>query len=177
MTPCGFISSGTGGGGSGTPWSPISGTGGGGCSGQKLTNPGFESGSTGWTATSGVINTDGAHAHAGSGYSWLDGYGTTHTDTLSQTVTVPAGCKATLTYYLSISTSETTTTTAYDKLSVSINGTSNQTFSNLNKGAYAQRTLDLSSYAGQSVTIKWTGTEDSSLATSFFVDDTAVTLG
>jgi hypothetical protein len=153
----------------------ISGTGGG-CSGQKLTNPGFESGSTGWTASSGVINTDGAHAHAGSGYSWLDGYGSSHTDTLSQTVTVPSGCKATLTYYLSISTSETTTSTAYDKVSVSINGTSKQTYSNLNKGGYAQRTLDLSSYAGQSVTIKWTGTEDSSLATSFFVDDTAVTL-
>ena len=154
----------------------ISGTGGGGCSGQKLTNPGFESGSTGWTASSGVINTDGAHAHAGSGYSWLDGYGSTHTDTLSQTVSVPAGCKATLTYYLSISTNETTTSTAYDKLTLTINGTSKQTFSNLNKGAYAQRTLDLSSYAGQSVTIKWTGTEDSSLSTSFFVDDTAVTL-
>jgi len=154
----------------------ISGTGGGGCSGQKLTNPGFESGSTGWSATSGVINTDGAHAHAGSGYSWLDGYGSTHTDTLSQTVTVPAGCRATLTYYLSISTNETTTSTAYDKLTVTINGTSKQTFSNLNKGAYAQRTLDLSSYAGQSVAIKWTGTEDSSLSTSFFVDDTAVTL-
>jgi len=154
----------------------ISTSGGGGCSGQKLTNPGFESGSTGWSATSGVINTDGAHAHAGSGYSWLDGYGSTHTDTLSQTVTVPAGCRATLTYYLSISTSETTTTTAYDKLSVSINGTAKQSYSNLNKGAYAQRTLDLSSYAGQSVAIKWTGTEDGSLSTSFFVDDTAVTL-
>src|SRR6266702_4482191 len=61
-------------------------SGGTGCSGQKLTNPGFESGSTGWSATAGVINTDGAHSHAGSGYSWLDGYGTTHTDTLSQSV-------------------------------------------------------------------------------------------
>ena len=29
--------------------------------------------------------------------------------------------------------------------------------------------------AGQTVTIKWTGTEDASLATSFFVDDTALT--
>ena len=123
-----------------------------------------------------MINTDGAHSHAGSGYAWLDGYGTTHTDTLSQSVAVPAGCKATLTYYLSISTSETTTTTAYDKLTLTANGTSKQTFSNLNKGGYAVRTVDLSSYAGQTVTIKWTGTEDSSLATSFFIDDTALTL-
>ena len=154
----------------------ISTSGGTGCSGQKLTNPGFESGSTGWSATSGVINTDGAHAHSGSGYAWLDGYGTTHTDTLSQSVTIPSGCSATLTYYLSISTSETTTSTAYDKLTVSVNGTAVQSFSNLNAGSYVQRTVNLSSYAGQTVTLKWTGTEDSSLATSFFVDDTAVTL-
>jgi serine protease len=157
-------------------WTISTSGGGGGCSGQKLLNPGFESGATSWTQTSGVINTDGAHSHAGSGYAWLDGYGSTHTDTLSQSVAVPAGCKATLTYYLSISTSETTTTTAYDKLTLTANGTSKQTFSNLNTGAYAVRTVDLSSYAGQTVTIKWTGTEDSSLATSFFIDDTALTL-
>lgn len=154
----------------------ISSSGGTGCSGQKLTNPGFESGATGWTTTSGVVNTDGAHAHAGSGYAWLDGYGSTHTDTVSQSVTIPSGCSASLTYYLSISTNETTTSTAYDKLTVTVNGTTVQSFSNLNKGAYAQRTVSLSSYAGQTITVKWTGTEDSSLSTSFFVDDTAVTL-
>ena len=150
--------------------------GGGGCSGQKLLNPGFESGAANWTQTSGVINTDGAHSHAGTGYAWLDGYGSSHTDTLSQAVAVPAGCKATLTYYLSITTSETTTTTAYDKLTLTANGTSKQTFSNLNKGGYAVRTVDLSSYAGTTVTLKWTGVEDTSLATSFFIDDTALTL-
>jgi len=152
------------------------GTGGGSCSGQKLVNPGFESGSTGWTATSGVINTDGAHAHSGSGYSWLDGYGTTHTDTLSQTVTITAGCSANLTYYLYIASSEGTTT-AYDKLTLTANGTTVQSFSNVNKGTgYVQRSVNLSAYAGQSVALKWTGTEDSSLVTSFFIDDTALNL-
>ena len=146
------------------------------CTGQVVKNPGFESGSTSWTATSGVINTDGLHAHSGSGYAWLDGYGTTHTDTLSQSITIPAGCSATLSYYLSISSSEGTST-AYDKLTVTVNGTSVQSFSNVNKGTgYVQRSVSLSAYAGQTVTLKWTGTEDSSLPTSFFVDDTAVTL-
>lgn len=145
------------------------------CAGQKLVNPGFESGSTGWTTSSGVINTDGAYAHSGSGYAWLDGYGTTHTDTLSQTVTIPAGCSATLTYYLQISTDETGST-AYDKLTLTANGTAVQSFSNVNAGGYAQRTVNLSAYAGKTVTIKWTGTEDASLATSFFIDDTALTL-
>ena len=148
---------------------------GGSCSGQKLVNPGFESGSTGWTATSGVINTDGAYAHTGNGYAWLDGYGTTHTDTLAQTVTIPAGCSATLTYYLQISTDETGST-AYDKLTLTANGTAVQSFSNVNAGGYTKRTVSLSAYAGKTVTIKWTGTEDASLATSFFIDDTALTL-
>jgi putative Ig domain-containing protein len=155
----------------------ISGGGGGGCSGQVLTNPGFESGSTGWSASSGVINTDGAHSHAGTGYAWLNGYGSTHTDTLSHSVTIPAGCSASLSYYLWINSAETTTSTAYDKLVLSVNGATVQSFSNVNKGTgYVQRSVSLSAYAGQTVTIKWTGTEDSSLQTSFFVDDGAVTL-
>jgi hypothetical protein len=153
-----------------------SGGGGGGCTGQQLTNPGFESGATGWTASSGVINTDGAHSHTGSGYAWLDGYGSTHTDTLSQTVAIPAGCSASLTYYLYISSSEGTSH-AYDTLTVTANGTTVQSYSNVNKGSgYVQRSVNLSAYAGQSVTIKWTGKEDSSLQTSFLVDDTALTL-
>jgi subtilase family serine protease len=152
------------------------GTGGGGCSGQKLVNPGFESGSTAWTATAGVINTDGAHSHTGVGYAWLDGYGTTHTDTLSQSVSITAGCSANLTYFLLISSSEGTTT-AFDKLTLTANGTTVQSFSNVNKGtAYVQRSVNLSAFAGQTVTLKWTGTEDSSLATSFFIDDTALNL-
>ena len=154
------------------------GGGGGACSstGQKLLNPGFESGATSWTQTSGVINTDSAHSHAGTGYAWLDGYGSTHTDTLSQAVTIPAGCSASLSYYLYVSSSEGTTT-AYDKLAVTANGTSVQAFSNVNKGTgYVLRTVSLSAYAGTTVTIKWTGTEDSSAATSFFIDDTALTL-
>jgi Putative Ig domain len=152
---------------------------GGGCSspGQKFVNPGFESGSTGWSATAGVINTSGGHQRTGVGYAWLDGYGTTHTDTLSQSVTIPAGCSATLSYYLNINSSETTTTTAYDKLTVTVGTTTVQSFSNLNKGtAYVLRSVNLSAYAGQTVTIKWTGTEDVSLQTSFFIDDTSLSV-
>jgi Putative Ig domain len=145
----------------------ISASGGGGCSGQKLTNPGFESGSTGWTATSGVINTDGAHSRTGNGYAWLDGYGSTHTDTLSHaSVSIPSGCSANLTYYLWISSQEGTSS-AYDKLTLTVNGTTVQSFSNVNKGSsYVQRSVNLSSYAGQTITLKWTGAEDYSLATS-----------
>jgi zinc metalloprotease ZmpA len=155
--------------------SPTGGT----CSGQKLLNPGFESGATSWTATSGVIGQGGSQAaRTGTWRAWLDGYGSSHTDTLSQSVTIPAGCSATLTFYIHIDTAETTTSTQYDKLSIQANSTTLATLSNLNSASgYVQKTYSLSSFAGQTVTIKFTGAEDSSLQTSFVIDDTAVTLG
>ncbi len=91
-------------------------------------------------------------------------------------MSITSGCAANLTYYLFISSSEGTTT-AFDKLTLTANGTTVQSFSNINKGTgYVQRSVNLSAFAGQTVTLKWTGTEDSSLATSFFIDDTALNL-
>ncbi|WBP84687.1 putative Ig domain-containing protein [Kitasatospora cathayae] len=155
----------------------VSGSGGSCTPAQLLGNPGFETGSAApWTATSGVIdNSSSEPAHSGSWKAWLDGYGTSHTDTLSQAVTIPTGCKATLSYWLHIDTAETTTTAQYDKLTVTVNGTTVATYSNLDHNTgYAQKTVDLSAYAGQSVTLKFTGVEDSSLQTSFVIDDTAI---
>jgi Putative Ig domain len=173
----------TGASGSATFTWTISTTGGGGtCTNhtQLLGNPGFETGSAApWTSTAAVINENGAGetSHTGSWYAWLDGYGTTHTDTLSQTVTIPAGCTATsFSFWLHIDTAETTTTTQFDKLTITANGTTIATFSNLNHNTgYAQHTFSLGSFAGSSVTVKFSGTEDSSLQTSFVVDDTAIT--
>jgi len=110
-------------------------------------------------------------------YAWLDGYGTTHTDTLSQTVPTPAACThSTVSFWLHIDTAETTTTTQFDTLTVQANGTTLAAFSNLNHNSgYAQHTYSLAAFAGQAVTLKFTGTEDSSLQTSFVVDDTALT--
>ncbi|MEU6649286.1 putative Ig domain-containing protein [Streptomyces sp. NPDC046900] len=146
-------------------------------SAQLLGNAGFESGNTTWTATSGVITNDtGEAAHTGSYKAWLDGYGISHTDTLSQSVTIPSGCKATFTFYLHIDTAETTTSTQYDKLTVTAGSTTLATYSNLNKASgYTQKSFDLSSFAGSTVTLKFSGVEDSSLQTSFVVDDTALT--
>jgi subtilisin family serine protease len=151
--------------------------------GNLLANPGFESGNTGWTASSGVITTDsGAPARTGSWKAWLDGYGSSHTDTLSQTVTVPTASSASLSFHLYISSQETTTTTAYDTLRVQATSggttTTLATYSNLNKGSsYVQRTLNMSAFTGKTVTLTFTGTEDSSLATSFVIDDTSLTTG
>ncbi|MEU1295967.1 M4 family metallopeptidase [Streptomyces sp. NPDC005840] len=160
-------------------WTVGSGGGGTCASTQLLGNQGFESGNTTWTATSGVItNSSSQSAHGGSYYAWMDGYGSTHTDTLSQSVTVPSGCKATFTFYLHIDTSETSSSTAYDKLTVTAGSTTLATYSNLNAASgYTQKSFDLSSFAGSTVALKFSAVEDSSLQTSFVVDDTAVTTG
>jgi serine protease len=153
--------------------------GGGGCSspGQKLGNPGFESGATVWTSTPAVIGQNGPSqpAHAGTWNAWMDGYGTTHTDTVSQSVTIPSGCSASLSFFLHIDTAETGTT-AFDTLTVKLGSTTLGTFSNVNAAAgYASHSFNVSSFAGQTVTLTFTGTEDTSLQTSFVLDDTAVT--
>lgn len=152
----------------------------GGCSspGQKLGNPGFESGATVWSATAGVIGQGQQPPRTGTWRAWLDGYGTTHTDTLSQTVTIPAGCtNYTLSFWLHIDSAETTTTTAFDRLTVQLGTTTLATFSNLNGAAgYSLRSFNVGAFAGQTVALRFTGTEDSSLQTSFVVDDTALTV-
>lgn len=143
--------------------------------GNLLTNPGFESGATGWSASSGVIDSStDAPARTGSYKAWLNGYGTARTDTLSQSVTLPATGK-TLSFYLRVTSEETTTTTAYDKLTVKIGTTTLATYSNLNESSsYSLKSFSLGAYAGRTVTLTFTGTEDSSLGTSFLIDDTSI---
>jgi hypothetical protein len=149
-----------------------------------LGNPGFETGSASpWTMSSGVLNNSTSEpAHSGSWDAWLDGYGTTHTDTVSQSVTIPSNCvNATLSFWLHIDTAETTTTTAYDTLRVQLLNsagtvlTTLATYSNLNHNTgYTQHSFSLAPYIGQTVTLKFTGSEDSSLQTSFVIDDNAI---
>jgi len=147
-----------------------------------IVNPGFENGTNTapWTLTAGVINNSSSEPpHSGAWDAWMDGYGTTHTDTASQTVTIPStATTATLTFWLHIDTAETTTTTAFDTLKVQVLNTGGTvlstlgTFSNLNKAAgYIQRSFDVTSFKGQTVQIKFLGVEDVSLQTSFVIDD------
>jgi hypothetical protein len=152
----------------------------GGCTspGQKLGNPGFESGNTVWSSTSGVIGQYGSQGeapHSGTWDAWLDGYGATHTDTLSQSVTIPNGCSASLSFWLHIDTAKTGST-ATDTLTVKVGSTTLATFSNVNaNNGYTQHTYDVSSFAGQTVTLLLTGKETGSTQTSFVMDDTALT--
>jgi hypothetical protein len=153
-------------------------------SSNLIVNGGFETGTaTPWTLTAGVLNNSASEpAHTGSWDAWLDGYGTTHTDSAVQTVTIPStAVSANLTFWLHIDTAETTTTTAFDVLTVQVLNSANTvigtlgSFSNLNKAAgYQQHTFSVLSFKGQTVKIRFIGTEDTSLQTSFVLDDIAL---
>lgn len=150
---------------------------------QLLLNSGFESGATSWTGTAGAITTAGTiAARTGSYKVLLNGAGTTNTDYVQQTVTIPAtAATAKLSFYVRITSAETTTSTAYDTLKTQIisNGvtTTLGTLSNLSKNTgYALVTYDLAAFKGKSVTVKFLGYEDSSYQTTFVIDDTALNI-
>ncbi|GAA2837239.1 M4 family metallopeptidase [Kribbella solani] len=148
-----------------------------------LKNPGFESGAVDWTGTAGpVTNNTGRPARTGTWKLWLQGNGRATTESVGQSVAIPASASsATLTFWIRIDTAETTTTTAYDTAKVQVvDGSTTSTlatYSNLNKNtSYVQKTLNLSAYKGKTVTVKFVGQEDSSAQTSFVVDDTSLTV-
>ncbi|GAB3948479.1 hypothetical protein GCM10029976_079730 [Kribbella albertanoniae] len=121
-------------------------------------------------------------ARAGTWKAWLQGNGSTGTENTGQSVAIPAAATAaTLSFWIRIDTAETTTSTVYDTLKVQVvdgsTTTTLATYSNLNKNTtYTEKTFNLLAYKGKTVTVKFLGAEDSSLQTSFVVDDTAVTV-
>ncbi|MEU9148445.1 M28 family peptidase [Streptomyces sp. NPDC048349] len=143
---------------------------------QLVANGGFENGSSPWTATAGVItNQSGQVAHSGSYMAWLNGWGSSHTDSASQSLTIPSGCASyRLSFFLHIDTEENESV-VYDRFTVSVGGQTLETLSNLDANSgYAQKTYDLARFAGQTVSLRFEGTEDQSLQTSFVVDDVTV---
>jgi hypothetical protein len=158
-----------------------------GCTAQQLIgNPGFETGSISpWSSSADVLTNvdEGVPAHSGSWLAWLDGYASSHTDTLSQTVTIPATCNnAQLSFWLYIQTNDPTNK-AYDTFTVQVLNSSGTvlstlaTLSNLNTtGGYSQYSYSLAPYIGQKITLKFTGKEtlNNGDNTSFFEDDNAL---
>jgi subtilase family serine protease len=158
-----------------------------GCTAQQLLgNPGFETGTIApWKASAGVLanTSEGAPAHSGSWFAWLDGYAEPHTDTLSQTVTIPSTCTtATFSFWLYVSTDDPTSA-AYDTLKVQVLNSSGtvlstlKTYSNLTNtnNTYKQFSLSVASYIGQTITLKFTGKETlTGYNTSFLDDDNAL---
>jgi uncharacterized membrane protein len=175
----------------------VSSSGGGGS--ELITDGGFESATSsgnsapGWTATTNisgrkVIVYHGAYPHTGSNYA-NEGGSNRERDTLIQMVSVPVGTtSAPVTFWANIVTQETTTTRKYDYLYVEVHNSSGtllstlKTLSNLDatsdgntNGTYFQVSAgDLSTWAGQTIRLEFRSTADSSLPTTFRIDDVSV---
>ena len=160
-----------------------------GCSAQQLIqNGGFQSGSLSpWSGSSGVLtaasSTHPSYPTSDKYLAWIDGYSGKHTDTLSQTVTIPATCTtATLSFWLYIDSTAPASAAAGDTFTTQVLNSSGtvlatlSTLSNQNKGTgYVQHSFSLASFIGQTITIRFTGTETlTSYDTSFYEDDNAL---
>lgn len=152
---------------------------------ELLVNGGFEGSASPWvgSGTGYFYVANGSSPQAGTGYIYF-GVNNSVSGQSYQTVTIPSTATGTLTFWLNVTSAETTTTTQYDKLFVEVRNTAGTllatpaTYSNLNKVAasttYSQKSLNLAAYKGQTVRVQFRTTTDSSLATTFRVDSASL---
>ncbi len=151
--------------------------------GELVSNGGFEGSASPWlgSGTGYFYTANGNYPHGGTGYIYF-GVNDSVSGQSYQTVSIPSGATGNLSFWLNVTSSETGTT-AYDKLFVEIRNTSGTllstlaTYSNANKataGVYSQKSFSLASYRGQTVRIQFRSTTDSSVTTSFRVDDVSL---
>lgn len=152
-------------------------------------NGGFEAGAVSWTQSSSqgfrLICTRatcgaGLQPHGGSTLAWLGG-GNNERSRLSQTVTLPAGQPAILTFWHWIE-SEDYCGYDYGYVQLVINGQTH-TIKRYNlcntarTGGWVQQALDLSAHAGKSVRLDFYVATDRSLTSNMLIDDVALRSG
>jgi len=143
-----------------------------------IQNGDFEQGpGVGWGESSAqgfdlIVVTFGGNVIAPRGVwaAWLGG-GNNEDSTLTQQVTVPAGATV-LSYYYAVGSEEGGCN--FDLASVRVNGTTVEQYglcASSETGDWVNGTVDLSSYAGQSVALSFMVHTDGSLNSNFFLDD------
>lgn len=148
---------------------------------ELIANGGFEGTANPWLLSGGAVRRGTSPAHGGTGSVELGGSTEYAGAIASQVVTIPANATtANLTFWLNITTAETKTTVA-DQLYAQVRDPSGYirrtlaTYSNLDKttaGTYTQRgAFNLLDYKGQSVKVFFQTTRDTSLPTTFRIDD------
>jgi fibronectin type 3 domain-containing protein len=150
---------------------------------ELIVNGGYEAGTSPWVLSGNAyVQPNGSYPHSGIAYGYLGNVDNAN-GTEYQQITIPSGTTPTFSFWLNTTSSETTTTTQYDKLFVEIRNSAGTllstlaTYSNLNKttaGVYSQKSFSLASFAGQTVRINFRATTDTSLVTTFRIDDVSV---
>lgn len=150
---------------------------------ELFSNGGFEGSASPWigSGTGYFYTANGSYPRGGTGYIYF-GVNNSVSGQSYQQVTIPSTATGTFSFWLNVTSSETGTT-AYDKLFVEVRNTSGAllttlaTYSNVNKGtagAYSQKSFSLAAYKGQTVRVQFRSTTDSSVATTFRVDDASL---
>lgn len=150
-------------------------------SSQAITNPGFELGdASGWTSSTAGLIASASPTHGGNWRVKLAGTGAPRTDWIKQTVSVPAGaCTAKLTVWASIASDDPSKKYDRDSLTLTVFDATGSTtlgvfkkWSNRDKGnGYQLWHFELKAFAGQSIVLQLSASEDKSLQTSFWLDD------
>ena len=151
---------------------------------ERVADGGFESGAAAWTFSGSAQRSTGGFPHTGAAYGAL-GRADGTSGTASQAITIPADARsADLSFWLNVTSEETTITTAYDRLVVEVLGSDGvvqatlASFSNLDEGAagaYLRRgPFNLLGFAGHTVVLRFRAAADVSLPTTFRVDDVSV---
>jgi hypothetical protein len=151
---------------------------------ERVADGGFEAAAAAWTASGGAQRSTGGFPHTGAAYSTL-GLADSATGSVAQAITIPGDARsAGLTFWLNVTSEETTIIKAYDRLVVEVLGSDGAvratlaSFSNLDKaaaGTYLQRgPYDLLGFAGQTVVLRFRAATDLSLPTTFRIDDVSV---
>ncbi len=153
---------------------------------NPLRNWNFESGNNGdWTWSS-VLNAvpigpppSGYSAHSGAQITWLGGEDSNHNkDTynwVQQSVTIPAGATQ-LTYWYWILATDNCNP-APDNLVVKFNASvigSHKLCNGTNMSGWAQGTLAIGAYGGQTVTLQFLLTQDANYVSNFLLDDVEI---
>jgi len=149
-----------------------------------LVNGGFETSISPWvmSGAGALYIANGNYPQAGTGYAYL-GNANSVSGQIYQQIAIPAGAAPNLSFYLNVTSAETSTTTQYDKLFVEVLNSSGTllstlaTYSNLDKttaGVYTQKgPFNLAAYAGQTVRVQFRTTTDSNAITTFRLDTAA----
>ncbi|MFF0151786.1 hypothetical protein [Micromonospora sp. NPDC005203] len=152
------------------------------CAGQIHPNPGFESGTTGWTAGPRIVVFGNAArpAHTGQAYATFAGLDVTRGDLLRTTATVPAGCTLTVRFWVRTTTTETSRGD-YLNVGLAVTGTPPKTrFSLAFDGGSPWREYAMSTGTAtteRTATVSFLASETAGNgATAFDVDDVTLTL-
>jgi subtilase family serine protease len=156
-------------------------------SGSLIQNGGFENGTAPWRESSsgGYELIDTTNPHTGNYSAYLCGYSSCQ-DSIAQSFTVPSGASSLSITYWWYAETYSFSSSCDDSLIVQVLDSNGKSIDQLQKvcntsasANWQQATFDaaslLSKYAGQTVTLVFTGTTSSGFATtSFFIDDVAV---